>query len=991
MTIKTHLTAALLTPILLAGPLVPAHAAAYPFRDPSLPLAARVGDLLGRLTLAEKVSLLHQYEPAIPRLGIKAFKTGTEALHGYAWTSDADGNQIYAEGTVFPQAIGLASTWDPALITRVGRVVGTEARAYHATNDDRQLWGLNVWAPVVNLLRDPRWGRNEEGYSEDPLLTGAISTAYGKGLTGGDPDHLLTAPTLKHYLAYNNEASRGTSDSQVPPRVLNEYDRAAFRPAIAAGAATGVMASYNEVNGRPNVVNPDLDGVVRSWTPRDLLNVTDAGSPDSLAGPGTDPTWNTHYYADYAHGDAAILKAGIDSFTVNNGDAGPTTTALNGALDHGLITAADVNRAAGHILAIRFRLGEFDPGGGRYGGITSASIDTPADRALNRRTAARSAVLLKNSGHALPLPASTRKVAVVGPLAGIVYADWYAGHLPYAVTPAEGIKARLGAGGTVDSVTGDDRIALKDVTTGNYVTAGAGAAGAALKLADTAPAATSEFDVTDWGDGIATLRSAANDRYVGYSGDRFVNDQAQPGGWYVQQQFKLEKRPDGNYVIRYAGYDTNESWWSGADYLTAGTDGTLKLGAKTAAEATEFGKETIRSGTEQVAAAVRGTDQAVVVVGSMPFVNGRENHDRPSLNLPEGQRNLIKAALAANPRTTVVLENSYPTAIGWEQRHAPAILWTTHAGAETGNALADVLFGAVNPSGHLTQTWYASDADLPPISRYDIIGADRTYLYYTGKPLYPFGYGLSYSTFRYGTPRLSRRTIGAGGRTLVSVDVTNTSKTAGDAVVQLYIHQRTSRDKEPVRKLAGFRKVRVGAGRTVTVRIPLAASSLAHWDVTRDRWVAETSAYDVMAGSSATDIAGKATLDLDGERIPARDLTRTTAAEDYDAAHGTTLADESKASGTAVAGEDGGWLAYRDAGLRGPAAFTARVSATGAGTLEVRLDSPTGRRIGAAPVTATAGPYTYTTVTAALTRVTGRHDVYLVPTTGLRVADFRLR
>ena len=984
----SRLAAALLVPVLVAGLTAPAHAAAYPFRDPSLPLSARVDDLLGRLTPAEKVALLHQYEPAIPRLGISAFKTGTEALHGYAWTSDLSGNQIYANGTVFPQAVGLASTWDPALVTRVGRVVGTEARAYHSTNDDRQLWGLNLWAPVVNLLRDPRWGRNEEGYSEDPLLTGDISTAYGKGLTGGDPDHLLTAPTLKHYLAYNNEASRGTSDSQVPPRVLNEYDRAAFRPAIASGAATGVMSSYNKVNGRPNAVNPDLSGEVRSWTPRDLLNVTDAGSPSSLAAAGDDPTWYTHYYPDLAHGDAAIVKAGIDSFTDNNGDGGPTTTAINAALDQGLVTMADVNRAVRHILAIRVRLGEFDPGGGRYGGITSASIDTPADRALNRQTAAQAAVLLKNSGGALPLPADAKKVAVVGPLAGVVYADWYAGHLPYAVTPVEGIKAKLGAGGTVPTATGDDRIALKDVKTGKYVTAGGGDAGAALRPADAAPAATSEFDVTDWGDGIATLRSAANGKYVGYNWSNFVNDQAQPGGWFVQQQFTLEKRPDGNYVIKYAGYETHESWWANPDYLTVGADGTLQLGAKTADEATEFAKETISSGTARVAAAVRGTDRAVVVVGSMPFVNGRENHDRPSLNLPDGQRKLIKAALAANPRTTVVLENSYPTAIGWEQRHAPAVLWTTHAGAETGNALADVLFGAVNPSGHLTQTWYRSDADLPPIGQYDIIGADRTYLYYRGKPLYPFGYGLSYSSFRYGRPRLSRTSIGADGNVLVSVDVTNTSRVAGDAVVQLYTHQRTSRDKEPVRRLAGFRKVRVGAGRTVTVRIPLAASSLAHWDVTRNRWVVEASAYDVMAGSSATDIAGTATLTVAGERIPARDLSRTTRAADFDAYHATTLVDESKASGTAVAGKTGSWLAYRDADLRAPSTFTAR--ANGSGSIEVRLDSPAGRLIGTAPVSATADPYTYEQVRSGLGAVSGRHDVYLVPTGDLRVADFRL-
>src|SRR6266545_5731357 len=217
----------------------------FPFQDPHLSLSKRVDDLLGRLTLAEKVSLLHQFQPAIPRLGIPEFKTGTEALHGLAWTTDRNNNGavVTANATVFPQAVGLASTWDPALIKQVGAVVGDEARGYNSENPG--VWGVQMWAPVVNLLRDPRWGRNEEGYSEDPLLTGAISTAYTQGLRGNDPRYLKTAPTLKHYLANNNEYRRDVTSSNVPPRVLNEYDRPAFRPALAAGTATGVMSSYN--------------------------------------------------------------------------------------------------------------------------------------------------------------------------------------------------------------------------------------------------------------------------------------------------------------------------------------------------------------------------------------------------------------------------------------------------------------------------------------------------------------------------------------------------------------------------------------------------------------------------------------------------------------------------------------------------------------------------------------------------------------------------
>jgi beta-glucosidase len=299
-------------------PAVPAAAAAepsYPFRDPHLALDARVDDLLGRLTLDERISLLHQYQPAVPRLGIKMFKAGTEALHGVAWSNDIDagGAVVTAQGTAFPQAVGLASTWDPALLRRVGSVVGTEARGYHAQNP--RVFGLNLWAPVVNPLRDPRWGRNEEGYSEDPLLTGAIATAYGRGLQGDDPDHLRTAPTLKHYAAYNNEAGRDVTSSNVPQRVLNEYERPAYRIPLQAGAATGVMASYNLVNGRPATVDPDFSDVVRGWSDRPLFNVSDAGAPYNL-------TRSQAYFATQPEADAAVLKAGWT--------ASPWTTATAG-------------------------------------------------------------------------------------------------------------------------------------------------------------------------------------------------------------------------------------------------------------------------------------------------------------------------------------------------------------------------------------------------------------------------------------------------------------------------------------------------------------------------------------------------------------------------------------------------------------------------------------------------------------------------------------
>jgi beta-glucosidase len=976
--IAVALGVAVLATLGLTGP---AHArTTYPFQNPRLPLNTRVDDLLKRLTLDEKVSLLHQYEPAIPRLGIKAFKTGTEALHGVAWSTDVhdNGAVVTAKGTVFPQAVGLASTWNPDLIKKVGSTVGDEARGYNSIDPD--VWGVQLWAPVVNLLRDPRWGRNEEGYSEDPYLTGVISTAYGSGMEGPDLDHLKAAPVLKHYLGYNNEVDRGTSSSDLRPRVKHEYDEKAFSPAVSADAATGVMASYNLVNGRPNTVDPDLNDVVRAWTKRDLLNVTDAGAPNNLTGAEA-------YYATQPEADAAVLKAGTDSFTVDDTDGSKTAAAVKAALSQGLLAESDVDTAVRHILSLRFRLGNLDPDGGPYAKITKDVIDSPASRRLARQTADQAAVLLKNSGRALPLDAGrTRKVAVVGPLEKTLYTDWYSGSLRYKVTPLDGIKERLGAGGTVTDSEGADRIALKDVATGRYITAGTGPSGAVLTERATSAGPSTQFDAFDWGQGVLTLRSAANGKYAGYNWTNFVNDQDQPNGWFVQQQFKLEKQSDGSYLIRYAGYETDQSWFGDKKYLKAADDGTITL--TTAGDAAHFTKDTISSGVSNVVDAVKGADAAVVVVGSMPFINGREDHDRTTMALAEGQEALVKAVRKANPNTVLVVENSYPTTLTWEQDNVPAILWTTHAGAETGHAIADTLFGDSDPAGRLTQTWYRSEADLPSILDYDIIKSDRTYLYYRGTPLYPFGHGLSYTTFAYRNLHVSA----SGGRVNATVQVTDTGGRAGDEVVQLYTHQRTSRDKEPLKQLRAFQRVHLNPGQTATVRLSFAVADLAHWDVTRDRNVVEAGTYDVLAGASSADIRQRTALRVAGEHIPARDLTRPTRAVDFDDYQGVRLVDETKVRGDAVGAADGGWVKFAGASL-GPdtPTFTARVASTGNGSIEVRLGSPTGPLAGTAKVTSTGSVYSYATTTAALRGITGRRDVYLVFRGDLRISTFSVK
>ena len=968
----TVLAAALL--VVPAAPGVARAEPDYPFRDPHLSLQTRIDDLVGRLTLDEKISLLHQYQPAIPRLGIKLFKAGTEALHGVAWSNDIDhgGAVVTANGTSFAQPVGLASTWDTALLKQVGSAVGGEARGFNVQNP--RVFGLNLWAPVVNLLRDPRWGRNEEGYSEDPLLTGAVSTAYGKGLEGDDPLHLKAAPTLKHYLAYNNEAGRDVTSSNVPPRVLNEYDRQAFQAAMTANAATGVMASYNLVNGRPATVDEDLGTLVRRWSDYPVFNVSDAYAPYNLTG-------SQKYYATQAEADAAVIKAGLNSFTVDDANGTPTVTAIQQALAQGLLTAHDIDVAAGQALSIRFRLGEFDPGGGPYAKITPAVINSVANQQLARKTADEAMVLLKNQDNALPLKPGG-SVAVVGPLADTLYTDWYGGQLPYQVTALDGIRAKSGS---VTSSDGADRIALKDLATGRYVTAtGTTDADAVSATGDSATVTAAQFDAVDWGQSVLTLKNVANGKYLGYNWGPFVTRDDQPSGWFVQQQFKLEKQDDGSYVLHYAGYETQETWFGANTYVTVGSDGKLGLGSATAAGAAHFGKEVLTSGVDQAVAAAKGAGTAVVVVGSNPFINGREAHDRTSMALGAGQEALVQAVRAANPHTVVVLQTSYPDTITWEQQHVPGIVWTTHAGAETGHAIADVLYGDYNPAGRLTQTWPAAQSQLPAdLNTYDIISSDQTYLYNRQTPLYPFGYGLSYTSFRYGTPQVGDGTV--------RVAVTNTGRRTGDEVVQLYTHQRTSRDKTPVKQLRAFQRVHLAPGQTATVTLRLRPADLAHWDVTRGRWVVESSVYDVLIGSSSSDIRQRTTLQVHGETIPARDLSQTTRAENFDAYAGVKLLDETKVNGTVVGATAAGqWIAFKDADLRGGTSFTARTAkaSAGAGTVQVRLDSPTGRLLGTAQVGSTGDVYSYATSTATLSRATGRHDVYLVFDADIRLATF---
>lgn len=650
-----------------------------PFRDPRLPFAKRVDDLLSRLTLDEKTAFLHQFAPAVERLGIAAFRTGQEALHGVAWMGPA---------TVFPQAVGLGATWNEELVRRVGEAVSKEARAMRA-RDERV--GLNVWSPTVNLLRHPLWGRNEEGYSEDPGLTSAVATAYTRGLRGDHPAYWRTAPVLKHWLTHNNETDRDTSSSSVRPRVLHEYDLRAFRETVEAGAVAGVMPAYNLVNGRPNHLSPYLGRHLRAWTEDELLVCSDAGAPSNLVD-------SEHYFDSHEEATAAALRAGVDSFTDHGTDSSRILARLRGALEQGLLTEADVDAAVRRQLSVRFRLGEFDPEHDPYADCDA--FDTPEHRALAREAAEQAVVLLKNDG-VLPLAPDSR-VAVVGLLADECKLDWYSGTLIHRSTPLEGLYERFGAD-RVSFAEGVDRVRLRtadgaflhvlpsdDSPAEAHGTQGALDPALLAGRTDLPPLTTdavgTELALVDWGGGVLTLR-APDGRYLSVAGDGFLRASAdQPGGWVVQETFRLEAHGDG-HLLRHTG--------TGRPVQVA-ADG-VKVAAPDAGdtEAEVFELVVAERGEDAVARAAAGADVVVVVAGNDPHINGRETEDRTTLRLPAHQERLLRAARAANPATVLALVSAYPYAVDVET--LPAVLWTAHGGQAAGTALARVLAGDVSP------------------------------------------------------------------------------------------------------------------------------------------------------------------------------------------------------------------------------------------------------------------------------------------------------
>lgn len=958
----------------------------YPFRNPDLPLEERVNDLVGRLTREEKIELMCQYQAEIPRLGIAPYKHGTEAAHGVAWLGEA---------TVFPQPIGLACTWDKTLLEQVGEVIGTEARGFFRRNP--ALHGLTLWAPTVDLERDPRWGRTEEAYGEDPHLAGRLASALIRGIQGNHPFYVRAVASLKHFLANNNEAGRGELSVSLTPRNLHEYYLRPFEICFKEGGALSMMTAYNGVNGLPCNIHPLVRETVKEQWGMNGFVVSDAWD---VSGTVRDH----HHFDTYKEAVAASIKAGIDSLT---DDADLMKASIREALEEGLLEEHDLDTALRNTFRVRFRLGEFDPEERNpYALIDESAILRPEHARLSLEAARKNVVLLKNDRQLLPLAADrTDKVAVIGPLADAVYRDWYSGTLPYAVTPLAGILEKMP--GRVLYADGDDRIRLFSAKAGRYVKASGEDRVLAAEASDGNEA--DRFRLTDWGYGNFTLLDETNGKYVTTDDSRVMASADDIWGWFVKEVFRIGRMSDGT------GTRMTLNTWKG-DPVATGESGLLSvasgdgrrianeinvagaaaLGGGAEAHPSEaFIAETALDGMEEAVRIAKEADAAVVFVGNHPLIGGKETQDREGLALAESQENLIKAVHAANPNTVVVIVGSYPFAPDWVQEHVPAILYTSHAGQEMGRAIADVLFGDYNPGGRLNMTWYRSDERLPDLMDYDIIKGNRTYQYFEGTPLYPFGHGLSYSRFRYGSLSVSGGPLSEGGSVTVEAEVTNVSDLAGEEVAQLYGRVTGSRVKRPLRQLLGFERIRLAPGETKKVRFVLQANDLRIWDTTRNRYCLENGECQLMVGASSADIRLTGTVPVLGETIPPRNLRQPVTADQFDDYHSVAIGacSEGGQSISPLSSQVGrppeGWIRFDDAVTGEQVSLCeVRIASRLGGTVEIRAGGPDGSLIGRLAVDGTSGTG-WRTLTCAVTPVPGPTSICLLMQGDVAMSRFR--
>ncbi len=779
----------------------------------------RAKALAAQLTKDEKLGLLTTHHHAVERLGLGEFYIGTEVARGYV------GRDKEHTSTVFPQPIGLASTFDRELMERLGEVAGREARAYY--NAEKK-GGLALWGPTVDMVRNPLWGRTEEAYGEDVCLAGELTAAYTKGMAGENEDgYVMTVPTLKHFCANNNEEKRSSCSAYLTPRLKREYYYAAFEIPIRDGGAKSIMAAYNELNGVPAIMDPDIQSILKDeWG---LWFVVSDG------GDFSQNVIDHRYTSTHSEAYELCLKAGSDTMTDEDT---LVRAAAERALEQGLISWDDIDRSVVNTLYARLRLGQLDKT--EFDRTDKSVIDTEQSRALNRRAATEQVTLLKNNG-LLPL-SRDKKVAVVGPLCDDCLMDWYTGHSTYENTILKTAEE------TFSQVTTDSLwdVAAVKAPNGRYLCA----------YEDGSVRADAEsitdgclFEIQDWGENWKNLFSVKFSRYVRLfedGGIRLHNRRIYD--WFTRETFNFKDCCGSVLIEEFLGHGR----------LICKEDGELGISSQRAVVGCQlFGIEYQSMGEDRARELAGSVDAVIYCVGNYPVQTAKECYDRKTLEL-NIQPGMTQVLAGENKNTVLVCVSSYPYSIVEESESAAAVMWTSHAGAELGTAVTAVLTGDSEPTGRTPITWYKSVHDLPDIMDYDIERSGATYMYFGAKPLYPFGHGLGYAAFEYGEMSVCRE----DDRVKIRLDVKNISQRDGTEVVQVYFTVTDSAVRRALKKLCGFERVFVKAGQTVTAEITVKEDILRIFDVKGERMLLESGTYEFMTGASSEDIRQRARLSI---------------------------------------------------------------------------------------------------------------------------------
>ncbi len=830
----------------------------------NLPVQERVRDLVSRMTLQEKISQMANSAEAIPGLRVPAYNWWNECLHGVARAGIA---------TVFPQGIGLAATWNVNLMHKVADVISTEARAkynYFISKGDRGIFkGLTFWSPNINIFRDPRWGRGQETYGEDPYLTSRMGVAYVKGLQGSDPKYFKVIATPKHFAVHSGpEPDRHMFDAVISSRDLFGTYLPAFEACIKEGGAFSVMCAYNSLWGKACCGSPALLHTIlrKDWGFKGYV-VSDCGAVADI--------YLHHKIVGTApEAAAAAVESGTDL------NCGMTYSEnLLDAVKKGLLPEKDIDTAVTRLFTARFKLGMFDPDSMvEYSRIPFSENDSPAHRELALKAAEESVVLLKNQNGLLPLKKDIKRIAVIGPTADsyLMLLGNYNGTPSKYVTPLQGIKNAVSENTKVEFEQGCNLVREGPVR--NYLNS------EMLNTGGT-PGLKAEFFKND-----SLSGQPFYSRIDPIAGSNWIYSARIPSfnGSYeiasVRWEGKIKPAADGDYnflIHSNGGYRliigdqtvldkmSNDSLDTGSNHLHMNKNKeyrfTLEYSVRNKRPLLTVELELMHKDYFKSAVDLAANSDIVIFVGGitsqlegeeMPVdLPGFKGGDRTNLKLPAVQDKLLKAVRSTGTPVVLVLTSGSALAVDWENANIPAILQLWYPGEEGGTALAEVLFGDYNPAGRLPVTFYKSVDQLPPFSDYNMKG--HTYRYFTGVPLYTFGYGLSYTKFKYGDLRIPDE-VRAGDSVEVSAVVQNTGKAAGDEVVQLYVKNETAKGNVPIRSLEGFKRITLRAGEKQTVKFILRPKQLSVIEQAekpdRVRFVVEPGNFKISVGGSQPDI-----------------------------------------------------------------------------------------------------------------------------------------